>query len=218
VALYPTLCRLHSEDLDGFRHTTTSALRLTTVLVVPVALGCALFPDIGIRIFSRESYGPAESDLRVLSLFLFLVYFTMPLGVCVLAAGRQRAWATIQFGCVLISAVLDPVLVLYFQNRTGNGGLGICVTTAISEMLMLIVGLSLIPRGILGRALGRQVLLGLVAGAAMCGVARLLMGVTSFVVAPLSVAVYVGCLVATGGIDKEQVQALRSMLRRNVPG
>ena len=192
TALYPTLCRLHSEDLEGFRRTTTSALRLTSVLVVPVALGCALYPDIGIRIFSKAAFGPAATDLRVLALFLFIVYFTMPLGVSVLAAGRQRAWASIQFGCVIMSTAFDPLLVPYFQRRFHNGGLGVCVTTVLSETLMLAAGVTLLPRGVFNRDFARQMALALLAGIAMCAVAWLTSGISPFVSAPIAVLAYPG--------------------------
>ena len=90
-ALYPTLCRLHVEDREGYLRTVRSSLHSATMLVVPVALGCGIYPDIGIRIFGRQAFGPAEDDLRLLAVFVFLVYFSMVLGIALLAAGRARA-------------------------------------------------------------------------------------------------------------------------------
>ena len=69
----PTLCRLHTEDLPGFRRLTQSALSNTAVLAVPVALGCFMYPELGIQLFNSVSFGPAADNLRVLSLLLFLV-------------------------------------------------------------------------------------------------------------------------------------------------
>ena len=42
-----------------------------------------------------------------------------------------------------MSAVLDPILVPWFQARKHNGGLGICASTVASEVLMLVSGLFL---------------------------------------------------------------------------
>lgn len=211
-ALYPTLCRVLAENPASFKRTVGSALRTATVLVVPVALGAALYPDIGIRIFSQASFGPAEDNLRLLSMFLFLVYFSMPLGSALVAAGKQRTWAVVQFGCVIVSAVVDPILVPWFQARTGNGGLGVCVATVVSEIFMVAGGIWLAPRGIFDRTVLRGIALAALAGCAMAATARALSGLTPFVAAPISVVAYVLCLVLTGGLDKKQMASVRELI------
>ncbi|MEI9953265.1 MAG: hypothetical protein WDO74_30885 [Pseudomonadota bacterium] len=120
-ALYPTLCRLWVSDPADFLRVTRGSLHSVALLVMPIALGCALYPDVGVAIFSKKAFGPAADDLRVLSAFLFLVYFTMPIGVCVLASGKQRAWSIVQSLCIAVSVVLDPILVPWFERRYGNG-------------------------------------------------------------------------------------------------
>ncbi len=213
-ALYPTVCRLFTEDIDAYRRSVGSTLRTATVVVVPVALGAALYADVGILIFSKETFAPAEDNLRVLSLFIILLYFSMTLGVSLAAAGKQRAWAITQFGCVAVSAIVDPVLIPWFQKRVGNGSLGVCVSTVLSEVLMVVVGLRLSVRGIFNRDVVRGILLALVAGGAMAGVARLLSSITPFVAGPIALAVYFACLWLTGGIDKEQLDAIRAAIAR----
>jgi O-antigen/teichoic acid export membrane protein len=214
TALYATLSRLHVENPEAFRSTVRGAIRATTVLAVPVALGCALYADIGIRIFSRQSFGPAESDLRVLSLFLLACYFSMVLGNAIAAAGRPRGWAVAQFACVVVSAVADPILVPWFQAHYGNGGLGICVSSVASEFLMMASAIWLSPRGLFDRSLVRSFLQAALAGGAMVVAARLLSGVSSFVSAPLAVLAYSGCLWAVGGLGNEQLRTLRKTLAR----
>jgi O-antigen/teichoic acid export membrane protein len=215
-ALYPTLCRLHATDFDEFRSAANGALRATALLVVPIALCCALYPDVGIAIYSRDSFKPAEDNLRVLSLFLFLVYFTMPIGVCLIASQRQRIWAVVQSLCLVVSAGLDPLLVPWFQRKTGNGGLGICVAAVVSELVVLGFGIALAPRGIFDRKLARSLLLASLAGVAMGAVAVALKRFGSFVSAPIAMVAYAGTLWLTGGIDESYVQAIRSFVKRKV--
>jgi O-antigen/teichoic acid export membrane protein len=214
-AMYPTLCRLFA-DADAFRKTVGGALRASATLVVPVALGSALYADVGIRIFSKTTFGPAEDNLRVLSIFIFLLYFSMTLGSSLAAAGKQRAWAITQFGCVAISVVIDPLLVPYFQHRVGNGGLGVCIATVLSEVLMVVVGIFLLPKGIFDKSVMKGIALAAVGGAAMAATARLLSWLTPFVAAPISVVVYFGCLLATGALDKDQVEKLKDVVARKL--
>ncbi|HEX3776574.1 MAG TPA: oligosaccharide flippase family protein [Polyangiaceae bacterium] len=215
-ALYPTLCRLHASDELEFRRVASGALRATALLVLPIALCCAFYPDVGISIYSTTSFKPAEDNLRVLSLFLLIVYFTMPLGVCLIASQRQRIWAVVQSLCLVVSVVLDPLLVPWFQRRTGNGGLGICVAAVVSELIVLGCGVALAPRGVFDRALARVLLLALLAGAAMAGIAVALRGLSSFVSAPIALSAYVGVLWFTGAIEPSYVAAMRRFVERKI--
>jgi O-antigen/teichoic acid export membrane protein len=213
-ALYPTLCRMHATDMEGFRRTTNGAFRSIALLMVPVALGCALYPQIGVTLFSRRYFRPAEDNLRIMALFLALVYFSMPLGTCIMAAGRQRAWSMVQCLCVLISLVLDPLLVPVFQRHTGNGGLGLCVAAVISEATMITLGVALAPRGVFDRRFGRVVGLALASGGAMVLTAAIARPLPAYLAAPLSLCAYAGALWATGGIDRDQVASVRDAVGR----
>jgi O-antigen/teichoic acid export membrane protein len=214
-ALYPTLCRLHGTDMDAFKRATSGALRSVSVLVAPVAIGCALFPDIGVALFSRTAFRPAEDNLRVISVFVALVYFSMPLGLCIMAAGRQRAWSVVQCLCVLTALILDPLLVPIFQSNYGNGGLGLCIAAGISEAIMIGFGVALAPRGTFDRAFGRLLLVVAVSGAAMAIVGVLALPLSSYGAAPLALATYAVVLWLTGGIDATQLRAVRLALGRS---
>src|SRR5262249_36779596 len=139
---------LRTSDATAFVRVTKDALLGTSIVVVPVALGCILYPDIGVAFYDRRLFAAAETNVRVLSIFVFLLYFTMPIGVAILAAGRRRVWSDVQSLCIVVSLALDPFLVVWFQRRYGNGGLGICVTTVISEVIVLACGVWLAPAGL----------------------------------------------------------------------
>jgi O-antigen/teichoic acid export membrane protein len=214
AALYPTLSRLYAEDREAFRSTAASALRTTPAVAVPIALGCALFPHIGIDLFGKDAYGPADANLRILAVFVLLLYLTMPVSTALLAAGKQRVWSAAQFGCVALSAALDPLLIPWFQARSGNGGLGVCVSTVAGEVLMLAVGLYLLPRHIFDHSYWRSYASVIFAGAVMAAIAFALSALTPYAAAPVALLGYLGCLWLTGGVDKIQIALLASVVRR----
>jgi O-antigen/teichoic acid export membrane protein len=217
ASLYPTLSRLYAEDRAAFRATAASALRATPAIAAPIALGCALFPQLGVDLFGKAAYGSAGANLRILAVFVLLLYLTMPLSAALLAAGRQRAWAAAQFGCVALSAALDPLLIPWFQARVGNGGLGVCISTVAGEMLMVVVGVCLLPRDIFDRSHWRSYISVVCAGAVMAGVALALSRLTPYAAAPLALVAYLACLWFTGGLDKTQIALLASLVRRKPP-
>jgi Na+-driven multidrug efflux pump len=188
------------------------------LVVVPVALGCAFYPDIGVSIFGRAAFRPAEDTLKYFAVHLFLVYFSMPIGTAIIAAGRQRIWTAIQVICVINCLVLDPILIRHFQTATGNGGTGLPIAAAISETLMVSAGLLLLPKGVFDRALVKSLALAVLSGMAMAGAAYGLRRLTSasFLTAPLAVLTYGLALYWTGAIRREQLAAVQEFVRRKL--
>jgi O-antigen/teichoic acid export membrane protein len=215
-ALYPTLCRLWGDDREGFLRVTRGSIHSVALIVMPIALGCFLYPDLGVAIFSKKVYGPAADDLRILSVFLLLVYFTMPIGTCVLAAGRQRAWSVVQSLCVVVSIVLDPLLTPWFQRRYANGGLGPSVASVVSELIVVGCGLWFMPPGVFDVRLRRTLLLAAVSGLAMASVAWLLRSITPFVAGPIALVAYGAALWMTGEIDRSHVAAAIGVVTRKL--
>ncbi len=213
VALYPTLCRLRMQDAAAYSGTAANALYVVAVAVIPIALGCALFPALGVAIFGLRSYAPAQDDLRVLALYVLLVYFSMPIGSCLVSSGRQAAWTAVQFACVVVSALLDPPLITWFQLHYANGGLGVCVSTVASEILMVAAGAWLLPAGILARVPRGKLGSALLSGAAMTLVAAALPAIDQVPRAVLATLAYCFCLQLTGGVNFLEIRAWLSLLR-----
>lgn len=214
-SLYPTLCRLWAESRDGFAGTTVGALNGVALLAVPAALGCALYPQIGVAVFGEEGFGPAEDNLRVMSVFLFLIYFSMPIGSAVLAAGKRRAWSILQCLCLAVGVALNPVLVPWFQDHMGNGGLGLCVAAVITEVLVIAGSIALLPRGVLNRSVLRTLVLAVLSGVPMVAVALVLEGrITPFAAAPVAVLTYCAAALTSGAITRSQRDAVLGVLRR----
>ena len=213
-ALYPTLVRQFATDREAARSTVQGALRVLALGVFPVALGCVLFPQLGVMIFNARTFAPAEQNVRVLAAWLFLMYFSIPLSQCINASGRQGRWAAVQFGCVIVSAIADPWLIGWFQAHRGNGGLGVCVASVASEVLMVIGAASLMPKGVLDRA---DFLL--LRNPALAGVAMVVVGLLAgrygvLYGAVLSVLSYAAVLWATGELRGERLRSLLDMLHR----
>ncbi|HZU82174.1 MAG TPA: oligosaccharide flippase family protein [Polyangiaceae bacterium] len=213
-ALYPTLSRLWHEDREGFRRSAGVGLQVSIALGVPLALGCFLYPDLGVRIYGRRSFGAAEDDLRVLSSFVLLLYFSMMLGCWLSAAKLSRAWAACQLLCVAVSAVADPLLIPFCQSRFHNGSLGVCVSTVLSEILMVAGGVWLAPPGVLTRSMWRAVRAASISGGAMTGSAWAMSRITPFVAAPISVLVYLACLWMTGALKSDDLALVRGVVAR----
>jgi O-antigen/teichoic acid export membrane protein len=214
-ALYPTLCRALVTDRNEYAEAILAALKVAAIFAIPAAVGCAFYPDIGVFFFNRTAFRPAEDNLVVLSLFIPMVYLTVIIGTAVVAAGRQKRWALVQAACIGVSLIADPILIRYFQSNFGNGGLGLCIASILSEMLMVICGLWMMDRsalrGVLAGQVGRCLVAGVAMGAVALGTRRL---IGPWFSAPFAVLVYLGALWLQGGLNQDQMQLLKRSLRR----
>lgn len=209
-ALYPTLCRLHTEDKDEFVRVTRGSLYGVALIAIPATVGCAIFPEVGVAIFGAEKYAGAVDHLRVMSPFVFLVYFSMPLGVAILASDRQKVWTVVQCICLVVSVAGNPFLVPYFQRTMGNGAIGTCLTLVLSEALVVACGIALVPRGLFDRRLGKSLALGFVAGGAMMAVAYFTKPASIFLAVPASMLTYVLVAWFGGAVQPATVAMLKS--------
>ena len=68
---------------------------------------------------------------------LFLLFIDILLGNILYAVGKVLSFAVVLAAKVIVSAGLCFVLVPILQERTGNGGIGIVLAVALSELMVL---------------------------------------------------------------------------------
>jgi O-antigen/teichoic acid export membrane protein len=215
-ALYPTLCRLYMEDKDAFVSTSRNALYGVSLLAIPAAVGTGLFPELGVAIFGSEEFAGAEDHLRLMSVFVFLVYFSMPLGTSILAANKQKAWAAVQCVCIAIGVIGNPLLIPYFQERMKNGAMGTCLTVVIAEAIVVGCGIALAPRGLFDRGFFKSMFFSVVAGAAMVGVALVTKPISMFLAVPASLLAYGVVAWFSGAVQPATATQIKGFLGRKL--
>jgi len=110
--------------------------------------------------------------------------------------------------------VLDPPLIGWFQLHFANGGLGVCVATVISEVLMLIGAIWMLPKDIFATIPVRKLASALLSGAAMAIVCFSTTALDEIARAILAVLAYVLCLHVTGGVNLTQLRSFVGLVRK----
>lgn len=188
-ALYPTLARLWKEDRATYDTMVGLGLRALTILGIFAGTGTIVFAHLIVGlIYGEARYAPAVWNLSILSGYILLVYGSIVIGAGIGAAGRQLHWAVAQSFCLVVSVLLDPVLIPWFQNHTGNGSLGVCVSVVVAEVAMVVAGLRILPSGVLHASMLRTLF--------RCLLASLAMGLVGVVLRPYPV-VAIACTVVT---------------------
>jgi O-antigen/teichoic acid export membrane protein len=208
LALYPTLSRLWVTDRLMYDHIVRLGLRVVAILGLLAATGTALFAPVVVElVYGNQAYAPASAILRVMSVFILLVYGSIVLGPSIAAAGRQWRWCAAQSLCLVVSVALDPVLIPWAQATYGNGGLGVAISIAIAEVAMVSSGLLILPRGILDRAVVRTFARSVTAAVAMAVVGVVLMDEPGLAI-PAATATYVAVLWVGREIDSDLLMLL----------
>jgi len=215
-ALYPTLCRLHQENKDEFVQVARNSLYGVSLLAIPAAVGCGVFPEVGVAIFGIERFWGAADHLRLMSLYVFLVYFSMPLGISILASDRQRAWTLVQCICLVVSLVGNPFLIPYFQRTMGNGAMGTCLTLVLSEVLVVACGIALSSRSLFDRSFVKSFTLASLSGLAMTAVGLSLKPVSLFLAVPLSGLTYVAAAWLSGAVQPATSDIVKRFMARRL--
>lgn len=163
TAAFPALSRA-AQDPRLLGAELRSAMRPLLLLAGLGGVGTFLFADLAVSlIYGGEKFGPAGTILKVFAPGLFLLFVDVLLGSALVAAGRATALAAAKAVNVAAITGLELLLIPYFQARHGNGGIGVVVAFAASELMMFVAALLILPRaalsGELFRDLGRAVVL-----------------------------------------------------------
>jgi O-antigen/teichoic acid export membrane protein len=214
VSLLPALSRL-AADPDRFRRALKSALRPVLALAALAGCGTWLFADLAVGLlYGRASFLPAIWVVKALAPLLAVVFVNMILGYALIAAGRHYGFTASKVGAVVLAAALEFVLIPWFQLHTGNGGIGVALSLGAAELLLLCAATVLLYRSGLGDNVVREVLSAACAAAAMLAAARIAASAPAFVRLLAALASFGGAAVLTGLVRREDVEVLRSVLRR----
>jgi O-antigen/teichoic acid export membrane protein len=214
TASFPRLSRA-AKDVALLRKEFATALRPALWLGGLVGVGTWLFADVAVSIiYGHRQFGPAGIILKVYGIGLFLIFVDMLVSMALNAVGRASAFAALKAVSVVVGVGLELLFIPYFQNRLGNGGIGVTLSAALSELILLVGGTLLMPRG----ALSVSVFLD--AGRAVaCALLTLLLfqllpPLPPWVGVPLCILAFAALSVGFGLLRRADLAVVRALLRR----
>lgn len=179
------------------------------------ATGTYLFASTAIDlIYGSRGFGPASTILRAFSPFLFVLFIDILLGNIIYASGRATTFAITKVVNVAVSTALDVALIPVFQERFGNGGIGVVVAFGLSEFVVCAGALFILRKDTFQLATAFDVARATGSAAATLIVFHLLPPASPWVGLPLCVAAFGAASLALGLIGRGDLVVLRAMLKR----
>ena len=213
TAAYPRLVRATgTPELPG---EVRAALRPLLWLGALAGTGTYLFAGTVVElIYGSGGFGPAATILKVFAPGFLLLFIDILLGHIVYAAGRGTGFAVAKILSVVVGTGLNLLLIPFFQDRYGNGGIGVLVAFALSELVVFAGAVWVLRRSALDLRMGVDVARALAAAGATLLVFWALPPVPPWIGMPLSVMVFAAASLVFGLASRRDLSLLRTLVRR----
>jgi PST family polysaccharide transporter len=171
--LLPTLSRQRDNRLE-FNQTLSTTLLTSVLLTVPISAGvfglAARLPDV---LGWSDSFSQSIPLIRILVFEQPVVAVDVLLGTAAIAIGRERRLLVNSIVAAVASIVLNVILIPIFERR-GNAAIGSDIAQLMTEFLLLVLIVRVMPRGTFGRFFISRVTRVAIAGVAMGAVVHVL--------------------------------------------
>lgn len=158
TVVYPMLARLHDQRPTDGRPSARQLMvarrsfRLMLVIAMPASLGLAVLARPIVELLYGEEFSNASEVIVVGAVTIAATYLSNVFSIVLISMDRQKAITYLLALNTFITIPLDIALVPYFDERINNGAVGGAVAYAITELIMLVGLIYLLPRGTLGRS------------------------------------------------------------------
>ena len=167
TAVFPALSRMYETSADSLPKLMRKSWDLLILIAIPIGLGLLVIAGPLVVLLFGPEFAPSGPILALMGIVLILTYQNILLGRFLIATDRQRSWTIVMATAAIASVPLDFLLVPWCQRQFGNGAIGGALSFIVTELVMNIVGVWLLPRGSLGRSNVRVAVSGLIAGVVM---------------------------------------------------
>ncbi len=213
AASYPRLARAAANRVR-FKAEAQAALRPILWLGALAAIGTYLFADDAIAIVYGQHFRPSGIILKVYAPGFLLLFMNVLFGTALFALGRAKACSVVKVASVVVSTALGLVLIPIFQQRTGNGGIGVVAAFVASEFVVFGGVIFLLRREGLGLGIAVDMARALGSAALTLLLFWWMPPLPFLVGVPVCVIAFLLCSLGLGLVRREDVQVFRAILRK----
>jgi O-antigen/teichoic acid export membrane protein len=150
AATFPELSRV-SRSLPDLRRTIDATGRVLFIAAACTSSALYLFADHLVAIiYGYGRFEQTASILRVSAIFVPLLFFGYVLAAAMVAIGKNKAMAIISVVKIVFCAVLNWLLIDYWQQQLGNGAIALVIVAGVAEIPTSIACWTLLPRSAVG--------------------------------------------------------------------
>lgn len=214
TALFPALARTYKRAPREMVKMARHSFNLLMCLSLPIAVGGILLSKQIILLAYGLSFGPSIPVMMVMSATTVPTYLNILVNQFLVAAERQVMWTKVMAAACVVNPLMNFVLINYYQQTHGNGAFGAAWALLLSEGMMTVAGIAILPR----RILGWSNVASMVKSCAAAGLMALGVWYTQyyFIVIPIAVGavIYFVAALALGALPREDLQLLEPIVAK----
>jgi O-antigen/teichoic acid export membrane protein len=145
MAVFPALSHGYKHDRGAMGRLAQVSLRLLVSLGLPLVVGTAIVgPKVVLLVFGW-AFAPAGMILVVLSLTLLPMFVATLINGFLIAADRQVVWTWVMLASCILNPAINLVSISVFERAYHNGALGAAFALLITDTLIGVAALVLLP-------------------------------------------------------------------------
>lgn len=138
ASLYPALSSYWHNAREKLSAALEQGIKYCLLISIPVSVGAIILADQIVLLFKND-FGESAMLLRVSMLAVPFMFVGFPIGSLLNACDRQKRNTVNMTITALLSAAINIILIPRY------GVLGACITTVISSIVMLVLGVIVVP-------------------------------------------------------------------------
>jgi O-antigen/teichoic acid export membrane protein len=217
IICYASLPRLSRAAASSslFKVEAKAALRPILWLGALGSVGTFLFAKDAVAIVYGQHFGPSAIIMKVFAFGFPLVFMNMLFFVILFALGRAKSMSVVKAAGVVLTTALELLLIPIFQERAGNGAIGLVTAALVSEFVVFAGAIFLLRREVFGLDIWVDIAKAL-GSAALTLLLLLWMPPLPFLVGvPVCATVFLLSSIGLGLVRRDDIRLFRTLLRKD---
>ncbi len=152
AAVFPVFSRLYETDQKALKQLFSRSFNILLLIGIPIGFGLFVIGTPIVTLLFGPEFAPGGRILSIMGFVMIATYLNSLMGKFYVSIDRQKTWTWFMFLAVVVTVPLDLVLVPFCESRFGLGALGGAISYLMTEGGMAVVGLILLPKGLLDRS------------------------------------------------------------------
>ena len=213
TAVFPVLARMYVTSPEPLPRLMRKSFNWLLLLGVPIGLGLYVVANSLVALLFGPDFAQSGPVLSLMGIVLILIYQNMLIGQFLISTDRQNLWTIVMAIATVLTIGLDIIFVPWCEQMFGNGAIGGAISFVITEAGMMIMGLTQLPKGALGRSNVWAAIRTLAAGLVMVAVIWWLRDAPIYLPILLGIVAYAAMVLMLRLIPSEDWALFRNILR-----
>jgi O-antigen/teichoic acid export membrane protein len=208
MAVFPVMSRLHIENKEQLSKLYKKAFYYLLSLGVPIGIGATLLADRIILFVYKDAFINSVIALQILIWAEVFIFISSVSGYLLNSIDKQKLFSYVTGICAVINVTLNLILIPKYDY------IGASVATVITEILVFAMLFYFVSKNKYGFNLLKVMIKPAVAGIVMAVGVVYFKGMHLLILVPFAMLVYFSCLFIIKGIDKEEIDLVKGLVKR----